>query len=453
MLRPALPSLLALTLLAASAGCDGETDPEVVTADEANQEAGPPAVYDEYTVLFTNPVCKTYRYAEDEVVTSASGERLLAKPRDAWCSKSDGPASAARPESPQNKLLTWIDDPATEEIFFAYFTMSNAAVADAVCRAIEERDVKVTIVLDHESDRARAEQIAACVPKSGDAERAPRLLLRGGEGNLGLMHDKLFILDPHGEKPRIVFSSGNMSSGTVLHHENWHFVKLPGETHFARAHACLIDGLTDHATSKGDFSSFMKECRAAIPAKEERDLKVFFVPGEGDRAFQFMQKGLRAADRIDVAAHRLTYKGLLSNLRRRLDAGDAQVRLVVDDDVHWAGKGEIVGGNDANEAATVLDLIARGVDARYVETNHGEKLLHHNKFLVMDLPGDAPDMVFTGAGNFTGSAFSDNFENFYGITIPAVVEAFQAQYDHLHGDLATAPGDLPTTNVMPEAAP
>jgi len=103
--------------------------------------------------------------------------------------------------------------------------------------------------------------------------------------------------------------------------------------------------------------------------------------------------------------------------------------------------------------AKVQDPLARGTDARFVETNHGEKLLHHNKFLVMDLPGDQPDMVFTGAGNFTGSAFSDNFENFYGITIPAVVDAFKAQYDHLHGDLATAPGDMPTTNVMPEAAP
>jgi len=130
--------------------------------------------------------------------------------------------------------------------------------------------VKVTIVLDNASDRTRAEQITACVPKSGDAERAPRLLLRGNEGNLGLMHDKLFILDPRSESPRIVFSSGNMSSGTVLHHENWHFVKLPGETHFAQAHVCRIDGLTDHATSKGEFSSFMKSCRAAHPAKRGR---------------------------------------------------------------------------------------------------------------------------------------------------------------------------------------
>ncbi len=450
-------SLLGLLLvgLAAggAAGCDGESDPEAVTGDEANEEAGPAAVLDSYEVLFTNPVCRRYDYAADQVVTTAAGERLLSKPENVYCTRADAAASGARAESPQNKLITWIDDPSTEEVFLAYFSMSNAPVTEALCRAIEERDVKVTIVLDQGSDRARAEQVMACAPKSGDPERAPQLLLRGGEGNIALQHDKIFILDPHGTNPRIVFSSGNMSSGTVLHHENWHFVQLPAETHFAQAHGCLIQGLTDHTTSKTEFSSFMKSCRAAIEAKEERDLKVFFIPGEGDRAFQFMQKGLKAAERIDVAAHRFTYKGLVSNLKKRLDAGGAEVRLVVDDDLWWAGKGDQVGGNDMNEWNIVSDLTGRGLDVGYMQTNHGEGLLHHNKFIVMDMPDGQADVVFAGSGNFTGSAFSGNLENFYWTTIPAIVERFHAQYEHLHGELASAAADLPTTNVLPPSSP
>lgn len=58
------------------------------------------------------------------------------------------------------------------------------------------------------------------------------------------------------------------------------------------------------------------------------------------------------------------------------------------------------------------------------------------------------DSVFAGAGNFTGTAFSDNFENFYFITIPPVVEAMKAQQKHLF-ELATPPENLPTTNVRP----
>lgn len=444
-------SLLVL-LLAGAAGCDGD-DPEAVTGDEANEEAGPAAVLDSYDVLFTNPLCKVYPYAEDQIVTNAAGERLLGKPENVYCTKSDGAVSAAREASPQHKLLSWIDDPSTEEIFLAYLSLSNATVAAALCTAIEERDVKVTIVLDQGTDLTRAEQITACTPASGDPERAPELLLRGGEGNIALQHNKVFILDPRSEHPRIVFSSGNMSSGTVLHHENWHFIQLPGESYFAQSHLCLIDGLTDHATSKGEFMSFMRSCRGGIEAREERDLKVFFIPGEGDRAFQFMQRGLKGAERIDIAAHRFTYKGLMANLRKRLDAGDAEVRLVVDDDLWWAGKGEQVGGNNESEWDTVSDLQARGLDARFMETNHGEGLLHHNKFLVMDMPGEEPDMVFAGSGNFTGSAFSSNFENFYWITIPSVVERFQAQYQHLHAELATTAENLPTTNVRPLGSP
>jgi phosphatidylserine/phosphatidylglycerophosphate/cardiolipin synthase-like enzyme len=262
------------------------------------------------------------------------------------------------------------------------------------------------------------------------------------------------MLDPRSERPRLVFSSGNMSSGTVLHHENWHFVALPAETHFAQAHLCLMDGLLEHASSKGEYSSFVRSCRGAIEHQEERDLKVFFIPGEGDKAFNRMQKGLRGAERIDIAAHRFTYKGLMSNLRRRLDAGDAEVRLVVDDDLWWAGKGQIVGGNDGSEWATVAELTGKGLDARFMETNHGEHLLHHNKFLIFDMPdGGEPDAIFAGSGNFTGSAFSDNFENFYWTSIPHVVDAFKAQYERLHAELATAPADMPTTLVAPEGEP
>lgn len=434
---------LALTLL--GPGCDGD----VTVGDEQYDSEAPALAFDEYEVLFTNPVCQRYEYGPEQEVMSESGERLLAKPENVWCTSSDAPASAARPESPQNKLVSWIADPELEEIFFAYFTMSNAAVSTALCQAIEERDVKVTMVLDEGADLGRANQILACKPKSGDPERAPRLELRGGEGNIAIQHNKLMMFNPHGEQLRLVYSSGNMSSGTVLHHENWHFVRLPRTTHFAQAHVCMMDGLLDHASSKSEYGGYIKSCKAQIEAKEERDAKVYFIPGEGDRASQALQKGLKNAVSIDVAAHRFTYKALVSGIRTRLDGG-AKVRLVVDDDLYWAGKGQLVGGNDANEAKTVADLTSRGLEARYMETNHVAKLLHHNKFVVFHNPEGAGDTAFVGSGNFTGAGFSDNLENFYLIGVPHVVEALATQYEHLYEDLATPPEHMPTELVVPE---
>ena len=82
-----------------------------------------------------------------------------------------------------------------------------------------------------------------------------------------------------------------------------------------------------------------------------------------------------------------------------------------------------------------------------METNHNSRLLHHNKFMIFR--GETVNAVFTGAGNFTSTAFNENFENFYMITIPHVKQRFAWQYWHMWTQLASDPGDLPTENVMP----
>ena len=75
----------------------------------------------EWDVRFTNPTCESYPYAEADVVAAVNGERLLAKPKDTFCTKQkDFVPSAERLVSPQYKLLEWINDPATKEIFFEH---------------------------------------------------------------------------------------------------------------------------------------------------------------------------------------------------------------------------------------------------------------------------------------------------------------------------------------------
>ncbi len=59
------------------------------------------------------------------------------------------------------------------------------------------------------------------------------------------------------------------------------------------------------------------------------------------------------------------------------------------------------------------------------------------------------DGVFNGAGNFTSAAFNKNFENFYYIEIPEVVDAYKKQYDLYYNQMATAPGDMPRDHVLP----
>lgn len=431
----------------ASPGSDDGNGDGVIEGEAQEFGTGPRLAFDEYSVLFTNPVCKKYSYAPGSEVLSNAGERLTNKPENVFCAPSDAAASAARDTSPQKKLVEWIRDPETKEIFFAYLSFSNKVVAGELCNAIRDRSVKVTMVLDRETELDTANQVLACQPGNGDPTAKPRLELRGHDATIGYAHNKVFMINPRSDHPRIVFSSGNLSSGVVLHHENWHFLRVPARTHFAKAHVCLMDGMLDHYRTKQEYGSFIKGCRDAAGIGEEADIKTFFVPGDGGRAGQHIQKGIREATSLGIAAHRFSYRLIRTELDARLTgASPPDVKLVVDDDVWWAGHGEATGPNTPDEYAMVTPLAEHGMKVRYMETNHGAHYLHHNKFIVFQTPqGEA---AFAGAGNFTGTAFTDNFENFYYITIPQVVDAMKRQHEHLF-ELATLPEELPKTNVLP----
>ncbi len=454
-LRYVLPLLFTTTAVATSAACGteganaGAPGAGAIEGDVQDFTTGPKLVYDEYSVLFTNPVCRKYLYSASEPVVSNAGEPLTHKPENVYCGQSDSAPSAERDSSPQKKLLDWIKDPATTEIFFAYLSFSNKVVGAEICKAVEERNVKVTFVLDRETDLGAANTLLACQPGNGNPSLKPRLELRGHDASIGYAHNKVFMINPRSDKPRIVFSSGNLSSGVVLHHENWHFLRVSGSTHFAKAHVCLIDGMLDHYRTKQEYTGYIKTCRDAAGIGEESDLKTFFVPGDGGRAGQNVTAGVRAATKLGIAAHRFSYSLLRRELDARFAAGSPpDVKLVVDDDIWWAGHGAAPGSvpNTQDEYGFVQSLQADGLEVRYMETNNNAHYLHHNKFIVFTQPGG--DAVFAGAGNLTGTAFTDNFENFYWITIPHVVEAMKDQHAHLWS-LATEEADLPSTNVQP----
>ncbi len=441
-------STVSLGVLLCSAGlpaCGEDESGGRSNGDVQDFGTGPKLAYDEYSVLFTNPVCR--RYAYPNPIESNAGSPIVAKPENVFCAPQDAAASAARETSPQHKLISWIRDPEVTEIFFAYLSFSNKVVGAELCKAVQERNVKITFVLDRETELDAANQLLACRPGNGKPELAPRMELRGHDATIGYAHNKVFMFNPRSDKPRIVFSSGNLSSGVVLHHENWHFLRVPARTHFAKAHLCLMDGMLEHYRTKQEYKAFIKGCRDGGGVGEEADLKTFFVPGDGGRATEFVTAGVRSATEIAMAAHRFSFSTLRSEIGQRLDDRQKpRVRLVVDDDIWWAGHGQEVGPNTRDEYFNVQDLRKVGVDVRYMETNHAAKSLHHNKFIVFNTPqGDA---VFAGAGNLTGTAFTDNFENFYYITVPEIVAAMKQQYEHLWS-LASPEEKLPKTNVLP----
>lgn len=383
----------------------------------------------DYDVRFTNPVCESYNYSQE--VLSQNGDVLKSKPKNAYCKSSDLANNLGRAGTPSEKILGWIRSPDTKEIFMTYLSFSSQPVALALCEAMKTRQLKVQIVLDHETDTARVDELEACGKDLFEYH------LRGHVPGIDFAHNKLFIVNPRGpsKEIKISFGSGNMTSGLVLHHENWHFITTSRESYFAQAHLCLMDAEISHASSGKEFTTYMKSCLAQITAPPESDIQVFFVPGLGGAAFQAIEKALSWSENVKLASHRFSFnklnEALLSRLSQKLN-----LKLVFDDDIFW-----INAPNTRHENTMVRNLEAQGAQVKFIETNHGQKLLQHNKFIVFGAPGRLE--TFVGAGNFTGTAFSSNWENFYYIKIRSVAEKMDAQFNHLYENLASDQQQLP----------
>jgi phosphatidylserine/phosphatidylglycerophosphate/cardiolipin synthase-like enzyme len=209
-----------------------------------------------------------------------------------------------------------------------------------------------------------------------------------------------------------------------------------------------MDGMLSHAGSKKEYGDYVRGCREASGIREEADVRSFFVPGQGGLARQAIIDTFGRSRAAGIAAHRFSDRRLREALLLRLEApAPPALRIVVDDDVHWAGRGLGLGLNTPEERGYVEALAEAGAEVRYVETNHGMRQLHHNKFVVFDT--SAGPAAFVGAGNFTASAFGDNLENFYFVTIPHVAEAMREQHRRLFEELGTPVEALPAVDVLP----
>ncbi len=409
-----------------------------------------------YEVLFTDPHCGVYKYKADALVKTKSGKLLLQKPENVYCkNKYDLQRSGNRPESPQFRLIEWIDDVNTKEIFFTYLSFRNRAVKAALCAAAQ-RGVKVKFVMSSTEDKTTADDLVACSPEN------VQMKARGMEGGLGYAHNKFFIVNPNSEKEfKIVFSSGNLTSGVVIHHENWNFVTTHALSHFAKAHVCAMNAEWDDTAgrSRKEYIASIQKCRSEITAPEEQDIKVFFVPGEGEPKSGSAKKtavdylldgtegfpGVNTAKKIWIGCHRFLYSTLLAALKSRMASKNKpELKIVADDDTYYVAKDpSFVGGStQPAEWFHMENLEKLGAKVKLMETNSDEHQLHHSKYLIF---ADEKEFkaVLTGSANLTGAAFKTNWENTYYVMIPEVVKAFADHYEYTWTKLATSATELP----------
>jgi hypothetical protein len=308
--------------------------------------------------------------------------------------------------------------------------------------------VKLTMVLDGGEDSAQPKlnKDAEGLKKCG-REGLVKVIYRGSSGGLGFAHNKILMVNPGTAVVKILFSSGNMSGGTSINHENWNFVTTSGESYFAQAHKCVVEAMVEAGDTRSKFGQSLNDCRTKIKARPETDIQVFFAPIDGNAAFNIVTEAAEKANLIEGMSHR--FSGQLAALYQKLLQSNKPIKFILDDDIYWSAKRrEDVGRNTSIEAFRLYrDLINNGLKTKFMETNQNVFQLQHNKFMIFTFSNQGA--VFTGAGNFTTSAFTKNFENFYFITIPEVVNAYNAQFDLYYDQMATSPEDMPRDYVLP----
>lgn len=400
----------------------------------------------EFETLFTNPVCATYKY--DKAVITESGSTVYSKPKNVYCKPADESASVKRADSPQFRITEWVSDANTKEIYMAYLSFSSQNVVKALCSAVK-RGVKLSMVLDHGEDPTipvlnnDAEGLKKCGNKG-----LVSVTYRGSTSGLGYAHNKIMIINPDSDVTKIIFSSGNMTSGTSINHENWNFVTTSGTSYFAKTHKCVVTAMINAGDTKANFTKSLNSCRSQIQAEPESDIQVFFAPVDGAKAMEKVKDASYKAKLVEAMSHRLS--GQMATLFQKLLSSRKPVKFILDDDIYWAHKRqEDIGRNTSGEAAKIYrDLISKGMNTRFLQTNQSVFQLQHNKFMIFTF-GNNEGAVFNGAGNFTSAAFTKNFENFYYITIPSVVEAYNKQYDLYFDSMATKAEDMPRDYLLP----
>lgn len=437
--------------------------------------------YYSYDVVFTNPECEEYHYAGP--INARDGSLLFAKPKNVYCKFSDLYTNQNNEKSAHHKIITLIKNQDLKSLKMAFLSFSNLDVINKICnQAIKNNNVKVRLIVDkkNKNNKDKLEKINLiknCKPHQKYIDEGvanfPEVIFRGHSGGIGFAHNKVIYATYKSQpnKVDLIFGSANMSSGTTLHHENWHFLTTSSKSYFASVHRCLFKGLIQFAKSTQmsalkNFKNFIKNCKNNIEIPEESDIKAFIVPGEGEDTMEHITKNIKLAKRLSVAVHRFTHPKLEQGLKAASKSKD--IRFVADDDLYWSGminfmpsRNRVVcnsrqnpnlkffiGANMCSEYFAVKRIERAGAKIKYMQTNQKIFLLHHNKYIIFDFE-DKPDAVHTGAGNFTEAAFSDNLENYYYISIPEIVNKFKKQYEYVWNVLATEESKLPRQYVLP----
>jgi hypothetical protein len=264
-------------------------------------------------------------------------------------------------------------DSARERVDIAQFTFSVRDIEEAILRA-HHRGVQVRVAMNN--GQSFGDTVSTRLKAAGVNVRFIAGRPVNNQDYSGLMHAKFMIVDT----TTLLTGSNNWSStGTSINNENTLVIQ-------ATATDPLLVGFACHF--KSIWSGRLDE---AVRCSNDQ---AAFTPGAS--AIGLLKNGIREAElSIDVLMHHLLFTDLVKELAKAAERG-VQVRIILN-----AGDQAEAGGSAWNR------LLSAGGLVRFKKTNTGAYQFMHHKLAIID-----NRVVLNGSGNWSGSAFFNNYENF-----------------------------------------
>lgn len=378
-----------------------------------------------------------------------------------------------------NKINAQLDralqNPATSQVFIAYFSFSNKGVHTKLCELFKN-NVSVRIFLDRGSaaniDTLKSNPACAGVDFTNNRSPLKVSYLGGLTGSpWRLHHNKFLYVNPGvnveksgGDRVNINYSSGNLSAfGTSLHSDHWVTALAPKDSNLVKAYQCVMEGLERAVGQSYNYSTQLPNNQATQPdsvvhsaendsqvaqsyirARENcfKRLKVIddpeqalaqekiaplFSPNNDDIVLKTLTTQINNVPNdgyIYIAIQHFLNPSIGSALVRATKRG-VDVRVIMDDDV-VTNKGEVQG---AMEFLSGLKKQAPRLKVRYIETNHlagGNGQMMHNKFAILN-----GRRILSGAGQYTTAAMKNNWENFGLTAVPELTHKYELYFKDL----------------------
>lgn len=293
-------------------------------------------------------------------------------------------------KSAMSARIVELIDGAQRSVEIAQFTFSQKPVEDAILRA-QSRGVNVRIAMN--SAQAQGDNPSTRLRDAG----VPVQFVAGKDvGSFqGLQHAKFVIVDD----VTVAMGSNNFSStGFSVNDENTIVLTSAADDPIIAGFNCYFDRMVARALAEG------ADCSNA-------DAR--FTPST--HPWKMIRDELRAAQHsVDVLMHHLVFEDAVKELAKAAERG-VRVRVVVNE----VDRAETEGSNWDR-------LRAAGGQVRYKRTNPALYQFMHDKLAIID-----GERLLNGSGNWSGSAFFNNWEFFVRLDDGAVVDAFEAEYARL----------------------